>query len=99
MPDIPKTEKKLREAKFFLGKLVAEASTERLDREDFEFYLNGLLAAGRSVTFALQFEQKSLDGAQLRTLREGSSARAERKIPATPMWSSRERGEASDEAA
>ena len=60
MPDIARTQKKLREAQFFLTKLAAEASTERLDREDFEFYLSAFLAAGRSVTFALQFEQKSL---------------------------------------
>ncbi len=60
MPDIAKTQKKLRETQFFLAKLAAEASTERLDREDFEFYLSALLAAGRSVTFALQFEQKPL---------------------------------------
>ena len=60
MPDIAKTQKKLREAQFFLAKLAAEASTERLDREDFEFYLSAFLSAGRSVTFALQFEQKPL---------------------------------------
>ncbi len=60
MPDIPRTQKKLREARFFLAKLQAEASTTRLDREDFEFYLSAFLAAGRSVTFALQFEQKAL---------------------------------------
>ncbi len=60
MPDIPRTQKKLREARFFLAKLKAEASTTHLDREDFEFYLSAFLAAGRSVTFALQFEQKAL---------------------------------------
>lgn len=60
MPDISKTQKKLRETQFFLAKLRAEASTERLEREDFEFYLSAFLAAGRSVTFALQFEQKAL---------------------------------------
>jgi len=60
MSDISKTQKKCREAQFFLAKLAAEASTERLDREDFEFYLSAFLAAGRSVTFALQFEQKPL---------------------------------------
>jgi len=60
MPDIAKTQKKLRETQFFLAKLAVEASTERLDREDFEFYLSAFLAAGRSVTFTLQFEQKPL---------------------------------------
>jgi len=59
-PEPSAESQKLREAQFFLAKLAAEASTERLDREDFEFYLSAFLAAGRSVTFALQFEQKPL---------------------------------------
>jgi hypothetical protein len=60
MPEITRTQKKLRETQFFLAKLATEAFTECLDREDFEFYLSAFLSAGRSVTFALRFEQTAL---------------------------------------
>jgi hypothetical protein len=34
------------------------AKSTNLEREDFEFYLHAFLSAGRSVTFALQYEVK-----------------------------------------
>lgn len=53
------TQKKLREAKFFY-RLLHEASLEavRYEPETFEYYLNAFLSAARSVTFALQCEEK-----------------------------------------
>jgi hypothetical protein len=58
MADIPKTLKKLREARFFLGWMAKAANSTDVEREDFEFYLSAFLSAGRSVTFALQHELK-----------------------------------------
>ncbi len=53
------TQKKLREAKFFYG-LLCQASQEvvRHEPEAFDFYLSAFLSAARSVTFALQYEEK-----------------------------------------
>ncbi len=58
MAQIPKTLKKIREARFFLARLREAKGSVRLDKEDFDFYLSAFLSAGRSVTFALQAEQK-----------------------------------------
>ena len=56
---IEATQKKLHEAKFFL-RLLNQASQEvvRNEPEAFEFYLSAFLSAARSVTFALQYEEK-----------------------------------------
>ena len=56
---IEATQKKLREAEFFL-RLLSHADQEVLwtEPEAFEFYLNAFLSAARSVTFALQYEEK-----------------------------------------
>jgi hypothetical protein len=56
---IPKTQKKLRETKFFMGKLMQEAQTTNLDKEDFEFLLSAFLTAGRSVRDVLKNEHRS----------------------------------------
>jgi hypothetical protein len=56
---ILKTEKKLREAKFFLGWMGNAAKSMDMEREDFEFYLSAFLSAGRSVTFVLQVGDKA----------------------------------------
>ena len=56
---IPKTQKKLRETKFFMGKLMQEAQTTNLDKEDFEFFLSAFLTAGRSVRDVLKEEHRS----------------------------------------
>ena len=58
MAQIPNTQKKLREAKFFLGHVSKSGRSPQLDREDFDFYLSAFLSAGRSVTLFLQCEQK-----------------------------------------
>jgi hypothetical protein len=56
---IDATERKLREAQFFLERLVTESTKPvRNDPEAFGFYLSALLSAARSVTFALQYEEK-----------------------------------------
>jgi hypothetical protein len=59
MAQIPNTQRKLREAKFFLGHVSKAGRSPQLDREDFYFYLSAFLSAGRSVTFALQSEEKA----------------------------------------
>lgn len=57
---IPKTEMKLREAKFFFVLLHQTGQqTVRNEPEAFAFYLNAFLSAARAVTFALQFEDKA----------------------------------------
>lgn len=58
MAKIPATQKKLRETYFFLGHLREKARAFRLDTEEFEFFLSAFLSAARSVTFALQAEEK-----------------------------------------
>ncbi len=56
---IEATQKKLREARFFLRLLNQESQVPvRNEPEAFEFYLNAFLSAARSVTFALQHEEK-----------------------------------------
>lgn len=56
---IEATHRKLREARFFLGLLVQERGRPvRTDPEAFGYYLSALLSAARSVTWALQFEEK-----------------------------------------
>ena len=57
MERIPKTQKKLREAKFFLGRMSEALRSIKLEKEDFEFFLSAFLSAGRSVTFVLRAEQ------------------------------------------
>lgn len=58
MAKIPRTERKPREARFFLGWMHKAKESLALDREDFDFYLSAFLSAGRSVTFCLQNENK-----------------------------------------
>lgn len=56
---IEATQKKLREAAYFLRSLNEESQkTVRNEPEAFEFYLNAFLSAARSVTFVLQWEEK-----------------------------------------
>src|SRR5436190_19053884 len=50
MPEIPKIQKKLCEAKFFLNHMMQSARSTRLDHEHLEFYLSAFLSAARSVT-------------------------------------------------
>jgi hypothetical protein len=60
MAEIPKTLKKLREARFFLARGTQAAQSTNLEREDFDFYLSAFLSAGRSVTLVLRKEDKAL---------------------------------------
>ena len=59
MPQIEATKRKLAEAQFFLFKLNAlQSHVFPNEPEAYEFYLSAFLSAARSVTFALQAEQK-----------------------------------------
>jgi hypothetical protein len=54
---IPATQRKLREAQFFLGRLRRESGQPvRNEPEAFECYLSAFLSAAQSVTWALQKE-------------------------------------------
>jgi hypothetical protein len=57
---IPATQKKLREAKFFLDLLKQEGRVPiwQAAEEPAEFYFNAFVSAARSVTYALQAEEK-----------------------------------------
>lgn len=60
MTTIPRTRKKLREARFFLGELRRRSALATApDTEEFHYYLSAFLSAGRSVTFFVQKEDKS----------------------------------------
>lgn len=56
---IPATQKKLREARFFLGCLRRRDRVAPPEPEEFEFYLSAFLSAARSVTFALENEEEA----------------------------------------
>lgn len=45
--------KKVREAAFFLGKMRDSDRDERLDKEDFDFFVSAFLSAARTVILAL----------------------------------------------
>lgn len=56
--NIPSTERKLREAAYFLQRLSDKAATPVRDPEEVLHLLSAFLSAGRSVTFVLQVEAK-----------------------------------------
>jgi hypothetical protein len=57
---IEATQKKLAETRFFLGRLREESQRPvGQDPGAVGYYLSAFLSAGRSVTFALQFEEKA----------------------------------------
>jgi hypothetical protein len=60
-------DKKLREARFFLGKMLERAQMAFGDHEEFDFYLSAFLSAGRSVDYRLRHEQ----GSTYKTFRAG----------------------------
>jgi len=54
------TQKKLREARFFLSRLDTESRrTVRNEPEAFDYFMSAFVSAARSVTFALQAEEKA----------------------------------------
>jgi hypothetical protein len=53
-----KVDKKLREACFFLSKMVELSRLAFSDPEEIDFYLSAFLSAGRSVDYRLRYEQK-----------------------------------------
>jgi hypothetical protein len=59
-PLIENVEKKLREAKFFLNKMIEHERVAFKDKEPFEFYLSAFLSAGRTVDYRLLHEQKAI---------------------------------------
>src|SRR5258706_6051871 len=67
---IEATQKKLREATFFLSHLDREGTQAMLSpAEAFEFYLSAFLSAARSVTFVLEAEEPEKYRAWSRTWR------------------------------
>ena len=56
MSGIPRTHKKLREAKFFFAQLLEKEKSVRLGLEDFDFYLSAFLSASCSVSWVLRAE-------------------------------------------
>jgi hypothetical protein len=59
MPEIPKTLRKLQEARFFWGHMRMESARyPQPDREHFEFYLSAFLSAARSVTDFFERNQR-----------------------------------------
>ena len=59
--------KKLREARFFLGKMTEREQKAFGDHEEFDFYLSAFLSAGRTVDYRLRHEQEN----PYRTFRDG----------------------------
>jgi hypothetical protein len=53
-------EKKLREARFFLYKMIEHERMAFDDKEPFDFYLSAFLGAGRTVDYRLRHEQEAI---------------------------------------
>jgi hypothetical protein len=51
MPEVPLAQKKLREARFFLGHLQSEEQSGLRNEEHFAHYLSAFLSAARSVVY------------------------------------------------
>ena len=85
--EIPATEKKLREAEFFFGHMTRASGSSMRASEEFEFYFNAFVSAGRNVGYVLQKEQsalydgwyddwiKAIDGGKLRRWRADRASR------------------------
>jgi hypothetical protein len=52
-PLIENVEKKLREARFFLDKMIDHDCKANKDKEKFDFYLSAFLSAGRTALLCL----------------------------------------------
>jgi hypothetical protein len=52
-------EKKQREARFFLTKMIDQEARAFGDREPFDFYLSAFLSASRSIDYRLRHEQSA----------------------------------------
>jgi hypothetical protein len=53
-------EKKVREARFFLDRMIEHERMAFDDKEPFDFYLSAFLGAGRTVDYRLRHEQKAI---------------------------------------
>jgi hypothetical protein len=58
VPEVPQIRKKLREANFFLARMIQSARSTRLDHEHLEFHLSAFLSAARSVTNFFEKNQR-----------------------------------------
>jgi hypothetical protein len=58
--NIEGVEKKLREADFFLKKMIEYERKAFDDKEPFDFYLSAFLNAGRTVDYRLRHEQETI---------------------------------------
>ncbi|MEP6833218.1 MAG: hypothetical protein ABJB74_07475 [Gemmatimonas sp.] len=56
----PLSQRKLREAIFFLEKMRGTELSQHLSSEEFGFYLSAFLSAARSVTFTMQAEDSAV---------------------------------------
>jgi hypothetical protein len=75
---IEATQKKLRETRFFYEHLARESANVSPDRAGpFLFYLSAFLSAGRSVTFALQKEEKEKYDAWFQPIWEPAQTQAD----------------------
>ena len=52
-------DKKLREARFFLGKMGEHARMAFVEHEEIDFYLSAFLSGGRSVDYRLRHEHRA----------------------------------------
>jgi hypothetical protein len=58
--NIENVDKKLREAKFFLAKMVEQEGRACSDKEEFDFYLSAFHSAARAVDYRLRHEQGAI---------------------------------------
>jgi hypothetical protein len=58
--NIENVEKKIREARFFLGKMDEHERLAFNDKEPFDFYLSAFLSAARTVDYRLRHEQAAI---------------------------------------
>jgi hypothetical protein len=59
--DLARVQKKIAEARFFLGKMTEqERRVGGDDREPFDFYLSAFLSAARTVDYRLRHEQAGI---------------------------------------
>ena len=68
--DVPQTERKLGETRFFLEHVRREARRTVGDRQPFRYYLSACLSASRSVTFVFQKEAAALKANYERAIKE-----------------------------
>ena len=72
---IKNVEKKLREARFFLDKMIEHEHLAFNDKEPFDFYLSAFLSAGMSIRGAFHVKQDRKRNEPIKKWKEGWEAR------------------------